>query len=263
MPKELVDLFNDQDLEKLRVSKPLKAVFLCGGAISTRASLRPENLRDYLLRYSPIKLSHPIILAESAYSLYRDAHYDDLISMEEDVAQLSAIVLVIAESAGSLAELGAFSSNEYIKPSAALNLRYTRYADDISVSGNSVDELRLFEERARAIIRACKSPSLIFNEDKRGLYSKGQRRMVTGLIITPTKEISLGRARKREISALLHRSSLGQLDPKRQGLLKGLLGFALAHEQLFVERLRKKYGDPAVDFALKYYVPLRERTPPA
>jgi hypothetical protein len=79
--------------------------------------------------------------------------------------------------------------------------------------------------------------------------------MVTGLVITPTGEISLGRARKREMSSLLHRSQDGLLAPDRRGYLKGMLGFALAHEPAFVERMRAKYGDGTVDAALKYFVP--------
>jgi hypothetical protein len=77
---------------------------------------KPINLRDYLLRYKPMRSPYPIILAENATQVYRDADYHDLITLEEDLARIAAIVLVIAESAGSLAELGAFASNEYIKP---------------------------------------------------------------------------------------------------------------------------------------------------
>lgn len=54
-------------------------------------------------------------MAEEANQLYRDTDYNDLISFEEDIARIAAIVLVIAESAGSLAELGAFTANDTIR----------------------------------------------------------------------------------------------------------------------------------------------------
>jgi hypothetical protein len=37
-----------------------------------------------------------------------------------------------------------------------------------------------------------------------------------------------------------------------------MLGFSLANEPLFVERLRVKYGDEAVNLALTYYAPKRD-----
>jgi hypothetical protein len=43
-----------------------------------------------------------------------------LITFEEDIANISAMVLVIAESAGSLAELGAFASNDVTKNSLTI-----------------------------------------------------------------------------------------------------------------------------------------------
>jgi hypothetical protein len=61
-----------------------------------------------------------VILAEKANQLYRDTDYHDLITFEEDIANISAMVLVIAESAGSLAELGAFASNDVTKNSLTI-----------------------------------------------------------------------------------------------------------------------------------------------
>ena len=59
-------LFDDLNLEKLRINRPSKFVFLCGGVISKSPGAKPGNLRDYLCRVRPLKLSHPIILAEGA-----------------------------------------------------------------------------------------------------------------------------------------------------------------------------------------------------
>lgn len=112
---EVVDWFKDLNLEKTRVSRPSKFLFLCGGERKMDARAKPANLRDYLLRVRPIKTQYDIVLAEEATQLYRDTHYDDLITFEEDIARIAAVVLVIAESAGSLAELGAFSSNDTIR----------------------------------------------------------------------------------------------------------------------------------------------------
>jgi hypothetical protein len=134
---------------------------------------------------------------------------------------------------------------------------YTRYADDMTISGARLEDVRAFEVSAREIVSDTQSPRLEFNEEKRGIYLRGQRRLVTGLVITPTEQISIGRARKRLISAMLHRVLLGQSNEQAMGQLKGLLGFCLANEPSFVSRMRVKYGDDLLDRVLSFRVPSR------
>ena len=124
MTAELIALFSDLDLDKLRVQRPSKFVFLCGGTRG-EAGDRPTSLRDYIYRTRKIErtLKKPVVLAEKAVQLYRDTSYTDLISFEEDIARISSLVLVIAESSGSLAELGAFATNETIRKSLRVILQ--------------------------------------------------------------------------------------------------------------------------------------------
>ena len=140
-----------------------------------------------------------------------------------------------------------------------LGVNYTRYADDITVSGEEPAPLLEFERLARRAIAKRKSPALRFNEAKRALFTKGGRRSVTGLIITPDRQISIGRDRKRKISAMVHHLSLGRLSAENKALLKGLLGFCISVETSFVESLRSKYGDKVLDQALKYHIPPKRR----
>jgi hypothetical protein len=146
---ELIRLFNDLDQARLRVVRPSKFVFFCGGQISSDG--RAESLRDYLFRVRKIQryLSGNVVLAERAVQLYRDTSYTDLISFEEDIARLSSVVLVIAESAGSLAELGAFSTNETISPSLRVILQ-SSYS--IAESFIRFGPVRRVEKRDRAFI---------------------------------------------------------------------------------------------------------------
>jgi hypothetical protein len=118
LPGELHALFSDLDLDKLRVNRPSKFVFLCGGRTIDSAR-PPTSLRDYIYRTRQLqkRFKANIVLAEKALQIYRDTNYSDLISFEEDIATISSVVLVIAESGGSLAELGAFSTNETTRKS--------------------------------------------------------------------------------------------------------------------------------------------------
>jgi RNA-directed DNA polymerase len=130
------------------------------------------------------------------------------------------------------------------------NAVYTRYADDITVSGKRVEDILRFEASFQRIIKETKSPLLTTHDEKRGIYLKGQRRMVTGLIITPNSEISIGRERKRLISVMLHKVLIGTLDAAQMGYLKGMCGFCLGNEPSFISRMRRKYGNDVVDRVL-------------
>ena len=92
-----------------------------------------KSLRHYLIVQRRIQrsLGGPIVLAEEANQLFRDTEYGDLITFEEDIARIAAVVMVIAESAGSLAELGAFATNDTIR-SALLVLGQSKFSSDES-----------------------------------------------------------------------------------------------------------------------------------
>lgn len=147
MVDELKALFDDLDLEQLRVKRPSKFLFLCGGAIPVdpQSKTRPENLRDYICRVRPLKWNHEIVLAESATDLYQATSYHDLISFEEDIARIAAVVMVIAESAGSLAELGAFSANETIRKSLRVIISQNREQQKSFVRYGPVERVKKTE----------------------------------------------------------------------------------------------------------------------
>lgn len=106
------------DRVELRVRRPNQTIFLCGGYTEADSKQKAaSSLRDYFMRTKKgeKKVDADIVLAETAQQLYRDTHYDDLISFEEDIARVASLVLVISESPGSLAELGAFASVEVLQ----------------------------------------------------------------------------------------------------------------------------------------------------
>lgn len=129
---------------------------------------------------------------------------------------------------------------------------YTRYADDITVSASDRADCLKLERVAAATLKAQRYSSLRFKADKRGLYGPGQRRMVTGLIVTPSKQVSIGRDRKRLISTLVHHASLGRLDVVKMLELKGLLGFVKGSEPRFLTTLEAKYGAEVISNIMKF-----------
>jgi hypothetical protein len=130
---------------------------------------------------------------------------------------------------------------------STVGITYTRYADDITLSGESTSKLERFERHLRSLVRKTTSPNLLFNEKKRGIYHRGTRRIVTGLVLTPDEHVSIGRDRKRLISAMIYRFKLGKLSPEEAQSLKGWIAFAIANESTFVTSMRHKYGSSMID----------------
>lgn len=109
-----------------------------------------NNLRDYIWRVRGIgQNGYSFVLAESAQQLYRDSKYDDLITFEEDIARIASVVLVISESAGSLAELGAFCSNPVISPVLRVIISEENFQQESFIRWGPVERVRGADHRER------------------------------------------------------------------------------------------------------------------
>lgn len=119
---------------------------------------------------------------------------------------------------------------------------YTRYADDLTFSAKRTGYLTRVETAVRRVIGQVKWPRLTLNEDKTVLATMKFHRQVTGLVLTNDRKVSLGRDRKRKISAAVHHALLGKLDKVAAAKLAGLIAFANSAEPEFVKSLERKYG---------------------
>jgi hypothetical protein len=129
---------------------------------------------------------------------------------------------------------------------ATSGLIYTRYADDITFSSRGkLDRAKTINEVKKAL-SAARYSKVRINNKKTALISNRFAKRVTGLIVTPDHKVSLGRDRKRLISAMVHHFTVGRLDVNSLPKLRGLLAFAQDVEPSFVFRLREKYGGDIV-----------------
>jgi len=132
---------------------------------------------------------------------------------------------------------------------------YTRYADDLIFSCNLASECGHFVTFVERMLDETASPNLSMNQSKTRYMSRGTRRPITGVIVTPEGGISLGRGRKRLLRSMVHRyvqysSWERELNKKQREHLAGLLAFVLDVEPDFYNRLALKYGARAVNSAL-------------
>lgn len=119
---------------------------------------------------------------------------------------------------------------------------YSRYADDLFFSTNKSNTLEAILRELRTDLKQRKHPHLTVNDQKTVFTSRKRRRLVTGLVLTSDKKISISRHKKRLIRSMVCRFANGQLDGEESAYLRGYLAFVKSVEPSYLKRLRKKYG---------------------
>lgn len=129
--------------------------------------------------------------------------------------------------------------SEFSETSAVI---YTRYADDIFLSGNDSELLMRCVGQVRQLVTEHRIPALRLKESKTLYLSKASHRSITGLVITPDGAVSLGRDRKREIRTLIYLALNGKMRPEKYSYICGLIAFSYGVEPEFIRRINLKYS---------------------
>lgn len=132
---------------------------------------------------------------------------------------------------------------------------YTRYVDDLVFSADGKGLCRRFTQSVQTCLEKTESPNLVLNDLKTVYMSRGTRRAITGLVVTPQGGVSIGRDRKRYIRSLLHKYSKhlaegGTMAEEEMSFLSGMLAFVLDVEPELYNRLAQKYSSEVVNAAL-------------
>lgn len=128
---------------------------------------------------------------------------------------------------------------------------YTRYADDIVYSTNIKGGCKQFLYEVYRLVIQTESPKFEINKDKTIFTSRGTRRVITGIYLSPDGNISIGRHNKRYIKKLIFDYKNANLDDKKISYLQGYLAFILDVEPSFYNYLALRYGGEIVKQALK------------
>jgi len=131
----------------------------------------------------------------------------------------------------------------WAKRAKELSVIYTRYADDLYFSTNEPNVLSKVLEEVRENLNTLSWPKLRINELKTIFTSRKRKRVVTGLVLTSTNKLSIGRDKKRHVKSLIHQFILGKLSESDASYLKGYLSYAVNVEPSFMESLKTKYGE--------------------
>jgi retron-type reverse transcriptase len=129
---------------------------------------------------------------------------------------------------------------------------YTRYADDLTFTCNEKGTLFEIPSIVEKQLKHHCFGKIKINKKKTVFSSKAFNRHVTGIVITNDNQLSIGRDRKRELSSMIHKFSLGKLDETESSRLKGLLSYAHHIEPIFINRMKRKYGPDIVNQIFSY-----------
>ncbi len=115
----LNQLTSSIDLTKSKIVRSPGFIFLCGGPLSPiNNTTQFKSCRDifykYIKRNNSI-FSTRIVLAEEIFKYFEHSSYEDLLTFERDLAELSSLTVIFSESPGSIAEFGSFAVLTSIK----------------------------------------------------------------------------------------------------------------------------------------------------
>ncbi|WP_339075215.1 reverse transcriptase domain-containing protein [Teredinibacter turnerae] len=132
-------------------------------------------------------------------------------------------------------------------------LVYTRYSDDIIVSGMNRDVLIDLKDRIQSMLSEFASDALCLNEKKTRITHRGNKVKILGLVITQDGRVTIDTKYKDAIESLLHFYSTDSekftdllnktftTDNKERSLF-GMLHYARSCDPEYLLKLQKKYG---------------------
>lgn len=116
-------------------------------------------------------------------------------------------------------------------------LTYTRYADDICISGNDSSIFESVDRFIKKQVFDMDSPNLLLNPNKTQFIDENTVKRFTGLFITQNDEITVGRQLKRKVRAMVHNFQHGNLSSKDKERLKGYLCYLNDVDPIYLRKI--------------------------
>ncbi len=216
----------------------------------TRFTLRID-FKDFFPSFTRFGIIDFLRFAQSKYSL--QINEDDIIFISKVMCRNDSLTIG-APSSPVITNAIMYEFDQAVSHACdERGLIYTRYADDLFISTTESGGFKGIEALIGIISDNFTYAKLQINSSKTAYLSMRNRRIITGLIITPDHQVSLGRARKREIKSLIFRFISQKLEIEEIFRLKGLVAFAKDVEPSFYTSLVLKYGVEALIRVNKHF----------
>lgn len=138
-------------------------------------------------------------------------------------------------------------------------LIYSRYADDLIISGQSVEQLAGIDKILSELLLSELGPEFKINSKKSKLTRIGRKVAILGMVILPSGQVAIDMEVKKKIEYQLHfyikdRERLLEFfeqekDDMETGLerLAGHISHVNTADPAYLDKLRKKYGSTVID----------------
>ena len=146
--------------------------------------------------------------------------------------------------------------NELESYCRSYDLVYTRYADDIVISGPCRQVLDGVELKLDALLAYHFSGNLRLNSAKRKLTTVGRKTRIMGMVILPNGRVTIDKMLKKRIEVLLYfyirnrETFLNMSDGDRKAgiqKLSGYINYINSADKPYLEKLRRKFGITVID----------------
>jgi RNA-directed DNA polymerase len=209
----------------------------------------PHQGANYILTLD-LENFFPSISAEKVFSVFHSVGYNKKISsILTNLCVFNGYLPQGAPTSPKLANLVCAKLDARIHGYAGpKGIIYTRYADDITLSSNTVQKL----EKAQAFMGTIiANEGLKINKAKTKLCGTKRQKKVTGLVISQGS-VGIGREKMREIRAKIHYLFINKSSDYSH--VNGYLAFTNGVDKKsytklynFIEKMKKKYPDsPAI-----------------
>lgn len=135
-------------------------------------------------------------------------------------------------------------------------LTYTRYADDIVISGGSREALLGVKAMVEELLGQHFGRRLTLNTQKSKLVTIGRKIKLLGIVILPSGRVTIDRELKARIEVLVHfyvkdrEKFLSLVDNDLKGgvgKLSGYINHVNSIDKIYLNKLRKKFGSTVID----------------
>lgn len=151
-----------------------------------------------------------------------------------------------------------------------LELKYSRYADDIIISSQKQSSLVGMDNTVQEKLQTFASQKFSINRKKTRFFQVGGKVKILGMMILPNGTISPDTKKKRELEVLLHfylsdrakftkmiidirtraRKNFDDIEDAGQEILSGNLNYVDSIDPDYTNKLRRKFGAATIDMLI-------------
>lgn len=244
-------------LQRALLSGPLKNIKIHSAAMAYRPGISiVENAKRHAGLSAILKMDFSNFFPSiTSFDWRQYCRETGLFSDEMDVELTSSLLFrQIGRSSRLRLAIGAPSSplvsnalmfefdNKVQELVAKDKVTYTRYADDLTFSAPRTGYLNNVVKNVSKTLADISYPKIRINSEKTLVATTKYRRNVTGLILANDGRVTVGRYRKRLLSAMVNRAKANMLTQAQKQYLAGYLAFVSSVEPNFIAALSNRYG---------------------